>query len=258
MGNSLSAREERTVATLYKDTEVAETYIQKRFSYSWSRLLHRKQVTEVNRVLADLQLGDVLELAPGPARVATQLRGVCRGLMLDQSEEMLAVAKRRLEAAGLTKVWELRSGNAFALDQLGRQFDFLYTFRFLRHFQEDERARLYREISSCLRPKGVFMFDVVNEVVKSKIDTRQPQRLEGELNVYDATYTPKKFCREMQAYGFSVVRFVPVLKHFTVQSWMSYRLDRHLGVISDVLVSLLEVIPAAQPLEWIALCQKMN
>lgn len=257
MGNSLSARKEQTVAALYKDTEVAETYIQKRFSCSWSRLLHQKQVKEVNRVLASLQPDDVLELAPGPARVATELKGISRGLMLDQSEEMLAVAKRRLEAAGLTEIWEVQLGNAFELRRLQRQFDFLYTFRFIRHFQEDERGRLYKAISSCLRPKGLLMFDVVNEVTRSKIDAQQSKR-EGALNVYDATYTPKELYREIQDYGFSVVRLTPVLAHFALQSWISYRCSRYFGAISDVLVDLLETIPTSQPLEWIALCRKTN
>lgn len=72
MENSLSAREEQTVAALYKDTETAETYLQKRFKYSWSRLLHRKHVVEVNRVLAGVRPENILELAPGPARVATE------------------------------------------------------------------------------------------------------------------------------------------------------------------------------------------
>jgi hypothetical protein len=38
--NKQRASDEHSVASLYKNIEVAETYIQKRFSHSWSRLLH--------------------------------------------------------------------------------------------------------------------------------------------------------------------------------------------------------------------------
>jgi phosphatidyl-myo-inositol dimannoside synthase len=38
-----SARDEQSVASLYRGVEVAETYIRKRFNHAWSLLLHRKQ-----------------------------------------------------------------------------------------------------------------------------------------------------------------------------------------------------------------------
>src|SRR5213594_1107015 len=97
--NKRRASDTQGVAALYQDVEVAESYIQKRFSHSWSRLLHQKQVAEVNRVLQSWQPASVLEIAPGPARIAADLRGIRWGLMLDSSAEMLALAKQRLTAA---------------------------------------------------------------------------------------------------------------------------------------------------------------
>ena len=256
MADEGSARDERSVASLYKDAEVVETYIQKRFSHSWSRLLHRKQVAEVNRVIRTSRPESILEVAPGPARIATDLEGVRWGAMLESSAVMLALAQRRLAAAGLEEVWQVWHGNAFDLDRLQRQFDFLYTFRFVRHFQQHERARLYRGIAACLQPRGLFMLDVVNRAVRQKLDAKRPARSQGDLDIYDATYSVQTFCQEMQTYGFEVLRLEPVLAYFGLQSWVSYRLDHRLVAVADMLVRVLEQVPSSQPLEWIALCRK--
>ena len=258
MANEHSARDEQSVAALYQDGEVAETYIRQRFSHAWSRLLHRKQVAEVNRVIRVCQPERVLEIAPGPARVTTELQGIRRGVLLEYSEAMLALARRRLAMAGLTDMWELRHGDAFALDRLQCQFDFVYTFRFIRHFQQSDRVRLYRGIAACLPRQGLFMLDVVNRTVRQKLDAKQPSRSPGELDVYDETYSPETFRQEMQAHGFEVLRLVPVVTHFALQSSISYRLDHRLPTVSDLLVRMLEKMPSTQPLEWVALCRKVS
>jgi SAM-dependent methyltransferase len=183
---------------------------------------------------------------------------VRHGLMLDNSEAMLTLARRRLVAAGLQEAWKVQRGNAFDLAELQRQFDFIYTFRFIRHFQLEERVRLYSNIWTYLRPGKLLIFDVVNRVVRQQLDARQPQKMEGELAVYDETYTPVIFCQEMKAHGLEVVRLVPVVAHFSLQGWISYRLDRHFPILSDTLVRALEKVASSQPLEWIAVCKKLD
>jgi 2-polyprenyl-3-methyl-5-hydroxy-6-metoxy-1,4-benzoquinol methylase len=258
MASEHSARDEQSIAALYQDIEVAETYIRKRFSHAWSRLLHRKQVAEVNHVIHAWHPESVLEIAPGPGRITTELQGIRRGMLLEYSETMLALAQRRLATAGLTDVWELRHGDAFELDRLQCQFDFVYAFRFIRHFQQSDRVRLYHGIAACLSRQGLLMLDVVNRTVKQKLDAKQPSRPHGELDVYDETYSPETFRQEMQTHGFEVLRLVPVMTHFAPQSSISYRLDHRFPTVSDLLVCMLEKVPSTQPLEWVALCRKVN
>jgi ubiquinone/menaquinone biosynthesis C-methylase UbiE len=257
MAHGLNAQDEQSVRVLYEDVEVAETYIRQRFSHAWGKLLHQKQVVEVNKVIQATKPENILEIAPGPARLATELQGVRRGLMLDNSMAMLALAKRRLEEAGLEHLWEVEQGNAFDLENFRRQFSFLFTFRFLRHFCLDERSRLYGSIRACLRPSGLLMFDVVNKTLRDQLDAKQPRKT-GELEVYDETYTPDTFGQEMKEYGFRVLRLTPVLNHFSFQSWISYQLDHRLRALSSVLVRSIENIPSRQPLEWIVLCQRID
>lgn len=219
-------------------------------------MLHQKQVAAVQGVLQTRRPADIVELAPGPARIACELDAVPHGIMVDRSAEMLALARERLTRAGLQTRWDIRQGNAFALHDLYAQCDFLYSFRFIRHFQHADRVRLYQEIASCLRPQGVFMLDVVNQTVRQRADAKQPAVPEGELAVYDATYTSASFHQEMLAHGFDVVHMTPVVAHFTLQSWMSYRLDRRWHALARWTVQTLEHVPSTQPLEWVVLCRK--
>jgi SAM-dependent methyltransferase len=253
-----SAREEDSVKVLYEDVTVAEEYINQRFSHAWGRLLHRKQVAAVNHILATERIDHLLEIAPGPARLSAELKGVRRGMMVDNSEAMLAVAKRRLDAAGVSHLWDVQVGNAFELEKLEKRFSFIFTFRFIRHFGPEDRARLYRSIALCLQPGGFLMFDVVNEVVREKIDSRSPSRPQGELDVFDETYSHASFVQEMNKYGFEVIQFVPTIKHFFLQSWISDRLGFRFPKLSFASVAGLESIPSRAPLEWIALCQKIK
>jgi ubiquinone/menaquinone biosynthesis C-methylase UbiE len=257
MAQDLNAQDEQSVRVLYEDVEVAETYIRQRFGHAWGKLLHQKQVVEVNNVIQATKPENILEIAPGPARLATELKGVRRGVMLDNSAAMLVLAKRRLKEAGLEHCWEVEQGNAFDLGNFQRQFSFLFTFRFLRHFCLDERSRLYSSIGACLRPGGLLMFDVVNKTLRDQLDTKYPRKT-GELEVYDETYTPNTLRQEMKEYGFRVLRLTPVLKHFPLQTWTSFRLDHRLSALSSVLVRSIEHIPSRQPLEWIALCQRID
>jgi hypothetical protein len=102
------------------------------------------------------------------------------------------------------------------------------------------------------------MLDVVNRTVRQKLDAQQPPRLSGELDVYDETYSPETFYQEMKAHGFAVLRLVPVVTHFSLQSWISYRLDHRFPAVSNLLVRMLEKVPSTQPLEWVALCRKAH
>ena len=258
MLNVDEACEERSVASLYQNTEVAETYVNKRFAFSWSQLLHETQAAQINRVIRESQPAMVVEVAPGPARLTTEVRGIRKGVLIEYSQEMLLQAKHRLEAAGLNSLWEVRHGNAFNLEEQQIQCNFLYTFRFLRHFKQEDRGRLYRGIHGCLKYHGLLMFDVVNRTVRQKLDAKRRSKPAGTLDVYDVTYSADEFNQEMDDHGFEVLSLVPVIRHFSFQSWISYTLDHRIGKSAHNLVRFLECLPSSTPLEWIALCRKME
>lgn len=258
MPTSKIADEKNAVAAIYEKNSITESYLDKRLQFTWQRLLHRKQVEAMNDVLAVSKPESCLEVAPGPARLAVELKGIRRGVMVENSQEMVAIANRRLHDAGIAGVWEVRKGDAFALSASipASSVDLVYTFRFLRHFRTQEREQLYRELSGCLKPGGLLVFDVVGSREFKRVEARNPERPAGEIAIYDVTYDEQEFRAEMERNGFSVVRMLPILKHFSVQSWLSYKGDDRAPAVVGALVEALEMLPHTEPLEWVAVCKK--
>lgn len=125
----------------------------------WSRLLSLGQDPRWRRFLVSrVDSGpedEVLDVATGTAAVAIELvrqRG-CRVVGLDQSTEMLASARARVEQAGLAERIQLVEGSADELPFPDRSFDAL-TFTYLVRYVEDPAATL-AELARVVRPGGV-------------------------------------------------------------------------------------------------------
>jgi len=247
-----------SVARVYEDAGVATEYLDKRLRYAWQRLLHSRQRACLQRLIDERSPVRVLELAPGPARLAAELTGVRSATMLENSAAMARIARERLSAQGLASTWTVLEGDAFQADRfLDREpVDLAFTFRFIRHFRSDERHRLYAQLHRALMPGGLLVFDVVNRVIRARIDGDARPSSPDELAVYDATYSSAELKVEMKDHGFETLRLVPVIRHFGLQSRLSHKLVRASAPVPDALVRFLEVIPSNQPLEWVAVCCK--
>lgn len=253
------AQSENSVSRLYQNSHEAKAYIENRFTCSWQKLLHESQVKRVDAILQQKMLSEVLEIAPGPARLATDLKYVHKGYMVEFSREMIDVAKQRLLASDQKDKWSIIYGNAFDLCDikiLPETFEFIYTFRFIRHFKSQDRIRLYRLLRKKLCRNGMVMFDVVNRVIRQKIDGRAGPPSGNALPVYDVTYTKNEFEKEMQENGFEVISMFPVLRHFPIQYWISIKLFDIIPLFHEKMIHGLEHFPYSNPLEWIALSQK--
>jgi demethylmenaquinone methyltransferase/2-methoxy-6-polyprenyl-1,4-benzoquinol methylase len=131
---------------------LAETYDR------YARLLSLGQDPRWRSFLAsriDAGPGDtVLDVACGTAAVAVELarsRG-CRVVGIDQSPEMLAEGRRRVEAAGLADRIELREGRAEELPLEDGSVAGL-TFTYLLRYVDDPAATM-RELARVVRPGG--------------------------------------------------------------------------------------------------------
>jgi demethylmenaquinone methyltransferase / 2-methoxy-6-polyprenyl-1,4-benzoquinol methylase len=96
----------------------------------------------------------VLDVATGTAAVALDLvrRTGCRVIGVDQSPEMLADGRRRVEDAGLGGQIELREARAENLPFEDRAFDAL-TFTYLLRYVDDP-AETMRELARVVKPGG--------------------------------------------------------------------------------------------------------
>jgi demethylmenaquinone methyltransferase / 2-methoxy-6-polyprenyl-1,4-benzoquinol methylase len=108
--------------------------------------------------------GRVLDVATGTAAVAIELAKGASGrtvVGVDQSPEMLAAGRGRVERAGLAGRIELREGRAESLPFADAEFDAV-TFTYLLRYVDDPLATM-RELARVVRPGGVVAmleFDV--------------------------------------------------------------------------------------------------
>jgi demethylmenaquinone methyltransferase / 2-methoxy-6-polyprenyl-1,4-benzoquinol methylase len=96
----------------------------------------------------------VLDVACGTGAVAIELarRRGCEIVGIDQSPEMLAAGRRRVEAAGLDRRIQLEPGRAEELPYEDESFDAL-TFTYLLRYVADPGAVL-AELARVVRPGG--------------------------------------------------------------------------------------------------------
>jgi SAM-dependent methyltransferase len=110
----------------------------------------------VEAVIADLvgsaPLHAVLDLGTGTGRMLELLAPLAtRAVGVDQSPQMLAVARARLEKAGLRNV-QLRQGDIYALPVERDFYDLVIVHQVLHYL--DDPARAVREAARALRPSG--------------------------------------------------------------------------------------------------------
>ena len=98
----------------------------------------------------------VLDVACGTAAVAieTVRRYGCRVVGIDQSADMLATGRSRVEEAGLESRIELQEGRAESLPFEDASFDAL-TFTYLLRYVDDPQATM-RELARVVRPGGTI------------------------------------------------------------------------------------------------------
>lgn len=237
----------------YQDRAVVGKYMERRTAQPLNGLLHRRQVEFLNRMLAARASQAVLEIACGPGRLTTAMRGVGLGVAVDASQPMLETAQQRMN--GGAERWSFLRTDAFVLPFRTASFDAVYTLRFIRHFQLPDRQRLYAEISRVLRPQGVFMVDALNR------DVSLPDRLRRGVDryqIYDVLYRFDELEAELRAAGFRLRAVEGMLKHFPIQRRLNRLRRVRLSGLARVLIDTLERVPGNRPSTWMLVCEKAS
>lgn len=240
---------------VYSEKKISETYIEDRFYYAIGKILHQAQVKFVTDAISMRNIKKVLEIAPGPARLTVDIGSVCKetcGTIMDVNANMLEQAKKRLDAAGLTARWQTVIGDAFALP-FDDVFQMVYSFRFIRHFHEEDREKIYREIYDHLEPQGYLIFDAINR------DVSAPLRVKSSADaypIYDELYDLQQLNEELKRNHFKLIDHVAVQHSFSllnlIQIWVGPRSQK----LAYTLMKMIENAKIGQPLEWVVLCQK--
>lgn len=138
----------------------------------WAQLLSFGQDRRWHELLNDrLDVGPdalVADVATGTAAVAIDLarRRGCRVVGIDQSEQMLARGRRRVDDAGLAGQIELRAGEAEALPLADASVDAL-VHTYLLRYVDDVEATL-RELARVLQPGGTLVLSDLHPIASQR------------------------------------------------------------------------------------------
>jgi ubiquinone/menaquinone biosynthesis C-methylase UbiE len=240
------------IRNAYRDERVAKGYVGARFQQPLGALLHARQADALKRTLRQHQPEAVLEIAPGPARLTTEVAAVFDRpiTIVDASVQMLQEAVRRLELGGRGR-WRPLQGDAFQLP-VTASFDLVYSFRFVRHFEALDRGRIYAQVARVLRPDGLFVFDAVNEVVSAPLRAAAPH----EYAHYDALLTPETLRQEVEAAGLRLVSLEPVQRRVTMLRQIQVLIAPRSTTIARGLMEVVDRCGGGEPLEWIVTCRR--
>ena len=235
----------------YRKDDVARGYIDARFVEPLGALLHDRQVAALGDVIAERKPQRILEIAPGPARLTADTARVFtgQGVMVDASAQMLREAKRRL---GEATSWQLIQGDAFNLPFTG-QFDLVYSFRLIRHFDAADRAKLYAQVARVLKPGGLLVFDAVNEAVSKPLRERSP----GDYQHFDAMLDGATLQREITAAGYKTLQLRGVQHRFHTLQMLQVFIGPRSKRLTRGLMEIVDRAPGGEPLEWIVVCQRV-
>lgn len=234
----------------YQDQRVVDEYLRRRTAQPLNQLLHSSQVAFLNSVLRDQNPARVLEIAPGPARLTAALDFEGSVVAMDFSPAMLRTARARLRERG--RPWSVLRGDAFALPFASSSFDMVFTLKFVRHFQAEDRTRLYAEIRRVLRPGGFFVLDGQNRAIS--LPHREQKGLD-RYPIYDVLYDREEMVREFEAAEFQVLRVDGMINHFALQQRLNRLRRIGLSGFARLLIRAVECVPTRNPSTWMVLNQ---
>jgi ubiquinone/menaquinone biosynthesis C-methylase UbiE len=123
----------------YADPATARTFDDRRFGGPIGALVAGTQARVLANFIGRIQQRDILDVGTGTGRAALFLAsGGARVTAVDASDAMLAIARRRAAADGVSITFQL--GDAHALDFADRSFDVAVSLRVLMHTPEWQRC----------------------------------------------------------------------------------------------------------------------
>lgn len=237
----------------YRDSQVACRYFEERFSQPLGALLHARQARTLQRIIREAHPRRVLEIAPGPARLTREVAGLngFSGVALDSSAPMIAEARRQM-----TRLpggpWRFIQGDAFMLP-FRAEFDVVFSFRLIRHFDDRDRQRIYEGIRRVLKPGGVLVFDVVNEVVSAPLRRANPH----EYHHFDALLRPGPLRAELHEAGLHLAALEGVQHQFALLAKLQVLVAPRSRRLARFAMEMIDRMGRGEPLEWIAICRRV-
>lgn len=233
------------VTDFYQNKKHAEHYLNRRLKNLVGQFRHERQVALINDVIAQNNFKTALEIACGPARLTSEIKGIQKGVAIDASQAMLELARQRVNRS----VWKFCVADAFVLPFV-QQFDLIFTGRFIWHFPLTQRKKIYQLVQTHLAPDGCFLFDALtnNRFLLAKQQTK----------MYEERYQELGFlASELSEAGFKVEAAEGYLFHPNIQHLLAKVGD--LMTLKQPIwlwLNLIEQLKSKHPEEYLIVCQK--
>ena len=240
------------IRAAYQDEGVARRYVDERFRTPLGALLHDRQ-SQVLRTAISAQAGsDVLEIAPGPARLTTGVIRCCRAT--DARRRQCGNARRsqapslcgRCRHAIHVGPWRC------VLPAIPVTFRSRVPFRLIRHFGAEDRLRLYREAARVLKPGGRLVFDAVNERVYEPMRT-----IADGKDHYDASVDRQALRAELAAAGFEVESLAGAQHRYAILHRLQVLVAPRSAKLARLAMNVVDRFGGGEPLEWIVICRRV-
>jgi len=219
-GNRTPAHPDHYSYAIYADPSMAETFDGLRFSGPIGRLVADSQERVIVRFLEPLAGRTILDVGTGTGRAAIALArrgGVVTGV--DASAEMLAVAKRRAEASGVSVTFA--RDDAHTLACADRAFDDVVCLRVLMHTPGWRQA--LAELCRVARHRAVFDYPAAVSAAALQAASRRVAAAAGARVEAYRVFTDRAVAAALAEQGFEVIerhrQFVlPIALHKLVGS----------------------------------------
>jgi len=138
------------------------TYDEQRWASKGGEFTNRVQQKIVQDLCADWKGRRVLEVGPGTARFTIPLcRMRNRMTLLDVARQMLEVAQRNIDAAGLgDQVEDYTEGSIYELPFEDADFDHAICLNVFNHL--DEAAKALKQLARVVKPGSTLLFNYAN------------------------------------------------------------------------------------------------
>ena len=239
-------KEKNDIKDHYDSEGLIKGYVKNRFSKPLGRFLHERETSIVNSYIKKYNAENVLDLACGPARLTVDINAK-NGTAFDNAKNMLNVAKKRLKG----KNWKFIQGDAFNL-KLKNKYDLIYSFRFFRHFDKEDRKKLLANVHSHLNDNSIFITDMAN---KNFID-RSIKQSNEKIDVVDYKIKEKEFIQELEEAGFEIIEVDTVINHYNLQVNASRLYYLNLDPIAMALIREFERYSPITPQEFVFIARK--
>ncbi len=200
-GDDLAIRRDRERAEAVKrdHAEAAARYFAANAS-DWAALrsLHvdeREVEAAILAAVGERPFGALLDLGTGTGRMIELIAGrFDRAVGIDQSHDMLAVARAELDRAGLTNA-RVQQGDVYSLNLARDTFDLVTVHQVLHYL--DDPARALREAARTLRPGGrLLIVDFAPHGLEFLRDAHAHRRL---------GFTHQEIARALEGAGLEVI-----------------------------------------------------